>query len=584
MVLSNFAVRYPFDYAVPHGSDTFAILRLSSEIAEHGQALWTLTSASYIGLYPLSYPSGIPFVIAELQMLTGADWNAMPLVISIFMTLLLILSGFMFFRLFRLPDGLAAIMAGLMAFSPIFILFTYQQASARGFLVPGFVLSLYLVFWASGNVRSRLVMFLVLTLGAFATHRSSFMTVAIESLAALIVFVGPSVPSLRSWAKPVCYLGLVVAAALLLLWPNIPFLEDLLSGVPELSLSYRLGEWEFRTGLLFRGDSTPILLGNLGANYVGGMGLGLLLVPLGLISVYPVSVESRERDVFVVLALLVVTPLLWKSQYLQLVLLPFAYLLIGLAIHRRRRLADGFGRLVDRLRPNRRVHLRIPRSTVNGIVAVFLVACFVFSGIMFVHRSNISVPNTGCKIWPKDSEVMMGMYVKDVPTDGYESFVTASDMVSRRVQWFSKWTCPVIDSPVLRADGYLEATRDDFVASPSSHYYFKSLFSFYNFEAYYSLNPDLPDRSIYDLSYGDIYGFFRLYFVNSSDAYASPKVGANEAEISVVIEINSMGSAAHNLYFGEGVLQSRFLASVSSECYSIYQNDYSTAYLAAVIV
>lgn len=583
MILLNFIVRYPFDHAVPHGSDTFAILRLSFEIADNGQALWTLTPLSYFGLYPLSYPSGVPFVIAELQMLTGANWNVMPLLICFSMTLLLILSGFMFFRLFRLNDELAAVMSGLMAFSPIFVLFTYQQASARGFLVPVFVLSLYLIFWISGSMRSRFVMFLAFTFGAFAIHRSSFMIAVIESLAALIVFVGPFVPRLRSRVKLTCYVVLTVVAALLLLWPNIPFLRDVLSGIPELSLSYRLGEWEFRTGFLFQGDSIPILLGNLGANYVGGMGLGLLLVPFGLMSVYPTSVESRERDVFTVLALLVVTPLLWKSQYLQLVLLPFAYLLLGLAIHRRRRLAEEFGRILSRFRPNRRVHLRIPRATVNGMVAVFLLACLVFSAIMFVHRSNISVPNTGCKVWPTDSEVMTALYIKDVSSDGFESFVTASDMVSRRIQWFSRWTCPVIDSPALRADGYLEATRDDFVASSGSHDYTKLLFSFYNFEAYYTLNPQMPNRSLYYLSYGDIYGFFRLYFVNSSDAHAFPRVSTNEAEISVVIEINSMGSAAHNLYFGEGVLQSRFLASVSSDGYSIYQNDYCTAYLAAIV-
>lgn len=508
--------------------------------------------------------------------------------ICLFITTLFVLSGFMFFRMFRIPDGLAVVLSGLMASSPIFILFTYQQTSARGFIVPFFVLSLYMIFWTCGPSRTRLGLFSLLTVGAFAMHRSSFMMAIIELIAALVVSVGPFVPRMSPRLKPIAYIGLAVVAALLLLWPNIGFLRELFSGVPELSLSYRLGEWEFRTGFLFRGDSIPVLLGNLGANYVGGMGLAFLFAPIGLLMIYPVSFESRERDVFVLFALVVVAPLLWKAQYLQLLLLPIIYLLLGISIHRRERCLEYLKRTLHKF--NRRseslgkFHSRRARKVVVVGISIFLLACFAFSVIMFVHRSNIAVPNTALKTWPSDHEVMMSLYVGEIQLDNHTAFVTASDMFSRRVQWYSGWVCPVADSTILRADNYLKAGRHDFIVTADSHNYFRMLFSFYNFESYYTLSDELPNRSLYYLSYGDIYGFFRLYFVDPNDAYAPPRVSANEAGVSVVIQINSMRSAVHNLYFGEGVMQSRFLKSVGNECYSLYQNEYCTAYLVAEVV
>jgi hypothetical protein len=89
------------------------------------------------------------------------------------------------------------------------------------------------------------------------------------------------------------------------------------------------------------------------------------------------------------------------------------------------------------------------------------------------------------------------------------------------------------------------------------------------------------NRNLYELSYADVYGFFKLYYLTWNTTYTVPRVSTSQAGISVVIEINSMGDATHNLYIGVGALKSAFLKEVSSKTYIIFENDAHTAFLAA---
>lgn len=581
MVLLNFAVRYPVDHAIPQGSDTFVLLGMSRDLSDAGMARWTLSPLSYFGLFPLSYPGGLPFTMADAQMLTGIDWNAVPLVVCLFYTLFMILVGFMFFRLFRLRDDLAALMSGLMTFSPVFIYFTYEQASGRGFLVPMFVLLVYLVFWRVGNPLARLIMFSMLLFGAFSFHRSSFMVILIISLAAFLVLVGQVFPRVKPRVKMAGFAAALALGLALFLWPYVPWLNDFLRGFPEILLSYRFGEWEFRTGFLFEGDSLSILVGNLAANYVGGMGLGLLILPIGLVGIYPTSRDTRERDVFVLLVIVMLAPLLWKAQYLQLMLLPFFYLIIGLAIQRRRRIHGVIMRASKGIPKRINLSVRLPRHTGDLAFAVFISACLVFSTGLFIHRANMTEPNTGNRNWPTDSEVNLGLYVGAFDGGSRQAFVTASDLLDRRVQWISGWSCPVIDSVTLQSNGYLDASRDDFNISQEVDNQLMFLFSFYNFKEYYVLSQSIPNRTLYDLSYTDVYGIYRLYYLSPTTAYSIPRVSTNQAGISLVVLVNSMGNSIYNLYLGEGTIKSAFLAEVSSKAYTVYASDAHTAYLAA---
>jgi hypothetical protein len=582
MILVNIAILYPTSRAGPYGSDTFSMLEMSRQLVDAGQAKWVLAPMSYFGLYPLSYPSGVPFLTAELKLTEDISWNSVPLVTSFLFSTFFVLVGFVFFRQFRLSDTLSAFLAGIMAFSPIFIYFTYQEITGRGFVLPLFLLSMFMILRSSLRMSLRLVLFGLLTLGIFSMHRSSFMILSIELIAAGSFALCPYLPRVRTTVKASVYLSIIALAFLLLIWPYVPGLREVLGDIPEVAFSYKMGLWQFRTGFLFHGDTLPILLGNLAVNYVGSMGLALLLLPIGLVVLYPVSRESMDRDIFPLLTLVVLTPMLWQSDYMQLMLLPYSYLIIGLAIYRRERLIGYASSLRRRLPVGRKKRKPLTTARVRVVASsLFVIGCMVFSAVLFHHRLNIKESATGISNWPSDSEVNLGVYVGNAQFGEHEYFVTASDLLDRRVRWYSEWQCPVSDPVILKASGYLSATSKDFSIAMDSHNYINYMFAFFDFKRFYVLNPEIPDRDLYYLCYEDIYGFFRLYFLNPNTAYASNRVSTQEAGISIVIEVNKMGDSAHNLYFGEGTLHSNFLGEISSSTYMMFRNDDFTAFLAA---
>jgi hypothetical protein len=581
MILANIAIRYPTDHAVPYGSDTFSLLGLSRQLAEDGSAGWTLTPMSYFGLYPLSYPSGVPFSVAEFQVMSDAEWNTVPLIFSLAFAILFVLGGFILFRQFRLGDVLSAFLAGLMALSPVFVYFTFQEITGRGFVLPILLLSLYVIFWSLGRMSSRIIVFLLLMFGTFSMHRSSFMILVMELIGVTVLFVVPLLPRAKPITRASIYVSILIIAILFLIWPFVPGLNDLFSDIPEVAFSYRMGVWEFRTGMFFEGESFHVLLGNLMVNYVGSMGLALLLLPFGFIAMIPSSKHSLERDVFPLIIFAVFAPMMWQAMYMQLMLLPFAYLMIGLAISRRDRVKALAQRFKGLLRIRTKRSGRSYAKFWNAALAVFLVLCLVFSTLLFAHRMDLKESTTGLSNWPEDPEVNIGLYAGDIPFSDEKSFVSASGLLDRRIRWYSDMQSPVSDSSVLEANGYLNATADDFTISVQQDNYLYFLFAFFDFKRFYELNASYPYKYRYDLSYNDIYGFFRLYYMEAKSAYASPPISTAKADIALVVEIISMGDTTYNLYMGEGPIHSNFLREVSSKTYIIFENDELRMFLAA---
>jgi len=577
MILVNLAVRYPLDDIEPMGSDTYFTLDLGRGLAEEGRAAWILSPLSYFGLYPLSYPSGTPFVFAEFHLLTGVDWNAVALVFSILFTLLFILGGFMLFRAFRLRDDLSALLAGLMALSPLFLYFTYQQASGRGFLIPIFVLGLFIVVWPLKRSWGTPIVFFLLTFAAFAIHRSSLLIVLFEGMAGLVLALAPIVihrsPSLRR----IAFAGCVAFGMSLVVWPTVPYLNDVLGNVDVISSSFRAAEWEFRTGYFFNGQSLAVLLVNLATNYVGSLGIILLMLPFGFMALYPSSRDSRERDMFLIACFLGFAPFVWRAQYIQLIIMPFAYLLAGLAIQRRRRVNEVLGAPARLLRkhPRHRIGKRLWERIRVVSLTLFIVLCLAFSMWMFAHRLTIVEVGTDEKNWPNDSEANTGIYLSNFETDN-KQFISVSGIIDRRVSWFSYWDSPITDATGLQASGYLKADTTTFVQTLSEGNYIDYMMSFYNVNSMFQVDRNTTkDWYLYNLSWSNIYGFFHLYFINDrAEAWiGGPYVSTDQARITIIVEINAIGDKLANIYMGEGVLPSPFLRAISSNCYILYENE-----------
>src|SRR5512136_1042832 len=88
------ALRYPFVDHERSQSDSYFIHTLAQSIVHNGQAVWTFHPLSYFGYYPVSYPSGMPFVLSEFSILTGLSVEVVTLLSGMLVGVLMCLASF----------------------------------------------------------------------------------------------------------------------------------------------------------------------------------------------------------------------------------------------------------------------------------------------------------------------------------------------------------------------------------------------------------------------------------------------------------------------------------------------------------
>jgi hypothetical protein len=151
---------------------------LSGSIVERGYAAWTFTPLSYFGYYPLSYPSGAPFVIGEFSELTGISVEFSILLIGMLIGMLLVLATFCLAREFLRRTEYALVAALCASLAPRLVDTTYWVGSARGLFVVFLVLFIFLAFRANSTKRKSLNLIAGLMLfGCLATHHLALLLV-----------------------------------------------------------------------------------------------------------------------------------------------------------------------------------------------------------------------------------------------------------------------------------------------------------------------------------------------------------------------------------------------------------------------
>ena len=143
MAFGSLAMRYPTGHEV--GVDSFAIHTMAESIVVTGDAAWILNPLSYFGLYPVSYPSAGPFLLASLSLTTGIEIEGSILVSSLLLGVAGILTSYIMAREFRRSGSFALTVAFVYAFAPRFLASNLWQASTRNLfmaLLPLFVWAL----------------------------------------------------------------------------------------------------------------------------------------------------------------------------------------------------------------------------------------------------------------------------------------------------------------------------------------------------------------------------------------------------------------------------------------------------------
>lgn len=358
LAVLNLALRYP---RTPHetGVDSFFIHTLATQVAVHGYAEWILNPLSYFGLYPLSYPSASPFLIAGLTITSGLPMEAAILVLSPLLGLIGMLSAYLMGREMNDDDRFSFAVAFLYSLAPRFLTFTVWTASSRNLfmaLAPIFVWAILRTYHRKDSKHAALlVLFLAMLM---ATHRLTILLAV-----AIVAFL-------------VSYAVLILVRLLKLRFPRLFLAPSVRARLPYVTLAAFAGIAafmllgtnvldEYAQGELTAGDDYPSKLVNLGASVSRSVGLAF---PLALAGVVVVARERGKASVrtFLLLALLLLIPTLFLRTYAGFYILPFLAL------------AGGFG-LLGIVRLGRR-RPRITRALTALLFAAVLLGTVAVEG------------------------------------------------------------------------------------------------------------------------------------------------------------------------------------------------------------
>lgn len=314
LILLSIAMRYPLVEHERHQTDSYFIHTLSSSVAERGYAAWTLHPLSYVGYYPFSYPSGVPFLLAEVSVVTNMNMELSILVSNMFFAVLFCLAAFILSRHFLLRIDIVLLATLFIVTGVRFVDTSYWDASARSPLV----VLMILVVAVSLQVSLRSNRFLtaiavLLGVGCFVMHHMAvlLMVIALGWLLATFqtTYVLPKLALRKRKAAILINCGLLVSVVIL----SVFFMD----------FGDRFVTYDPADGAIFRIEPnwlSSIL--NMSVSYTNQIGFVLVAAALGLPGLLARG-RLHKNSLFLLTLVIVYVSLLWNSLYVSMVLGPF---------------------------------------------------------------------------------------------------------------------------------------------------------------------------------------------------------------------------------------------------------------------
>lgn len=329
LILITIAYRYPIGITHELGSDTSLIHTLANSITESGYAKWALHPSSYFGLYALSYPSGIPFLLSAISMTSDLSIEGCTYLIGILFAVYGILSAYMLAREIKRDDIFAFTVAFFFSLAPFLIKDTTWVSSTRGFVVS--MLPMF-VFFLLKHLKTGRALFLVLAILYLvmmaSIHRIGDLTIFILIAYLFVVPVHKITQRLRftlfKWENPFRAISLSIA----LLGFFVMFsLQFFFPGYGGFDIRDQYG-----SGALFRGTSPHILLLNIAVNFTGKVGIIMPFAVIGLI-IAAWKRPKEAKDKFLLLTILILMPFLSLRLYISEFMILFFVMLACLGVY-----------------------------------------------------------------------------------------------------------------------------------------------------------------------------------------------------------------------------------------------------------
>lgn len=317
-VLTSIVLRYPLVEHERH-NDTFFNRLLADSILENEYAVWTFHPLSYIGYYPASYPSGTPFLLAEISELTGMGMSLSIMVFSMFCGVLFVLSTFCLLRVLLRRVDLLLLATILAALAPRFIDTSYWSGSARAPFIALAVMASYIAARIVIDGKSSLAVPLgIAILGCFALHHMAIVFILFAIAYALNALLLRGVASFSHRIHVSKRRGWLAGSIVMLLGIGA-FLGA------GLYLSYygtALTRMYASTSLFSFEPIYASTLLNMAASYTNQMGLILPIAVLSL-PIYFSRVKLTTASLFPVVLVMCFVPLLPSAEYITMILTPF---------------------------------------------------------------------------------------------------------------------------------------------------------------------------------------------------------------------------------------------------------------------
>ena len=321
LVFLNLLLRYP---TTPHelGVDSFLFHGLAASLQANSSALWTLNPLSYFGLFPLSHPSGGPFLVVAVSDLSGVPIEGAILVVDLGITTLAVLGAFILGLEFAHDARFALLTSFVFSLTPTMISgLTWQIPTRIMFttLLPFFLW--VLIRLARNPQRQHAFFFAIFVILMAAFHRLTVLVslVALAYVLTGIVLVGYK--TLRLWRPGMFYRRTFVR--------RVPILAvSVVVGVAGGTLLVTDVLSEYSAGVLVSGNSPAIQLLNLGVSLARSSGI---LLPVAIAGLFALVVKRNKgiTEPFMILALLTFTPMLFLREYTGFYTVPFTSVFVA---------------------------------------------------------------------------------------------------------------------------------------------------------------------------------------------------------------------------------------------------------------
>jgi hypothetical protein len=316
LIALNIIIRYP---AIPHelgfGGDSFFIHDLANSISEYGYAKWVIHPLSFFGLYPYSYASGAPHLLSISSLTTGIEMEGTIYIVSLLFGILGMFAAFVLAGEFSNNFYFKSLVAFIFSISPLAIKFTLWTVSARGL----FLMMLPLFIWCLLRMHKKyshkyLLLSVLFIISLASIHKMFVLIIPIMAGYLLAIYLPKITRKIDTKYFPYILSFLFIFLFLI----QFLFIRNWWTQKYLFFLPFRGGEWYY------------YLIGTI---LTMSARLGFL-IPLALFGLMFIIFKKKKsvNEWFLIITILLFTPLLGHTPYFYQTLLPFFSLLSGFGI------------------------------------------------------------------------------------------------------------------------------------------------------------------------------------------------------------------------------------------------------------